>query len=183
MLGISANVQGPPNPFFLNLDPPKYLKYFNKRHKPFWEILWNLEISIIKQIEKTCAEKSLRSVLSNLENLEYGIDIVQKAWNGHLVFLRFDNRNPPTHPPQPLPNPTAYTLKPPNASLPHSLLAYTWPCPLLVIFSANAKKRERTTPSTKLLWVNLGFFSWHILWLEIRQLSALYAATDFPWFP
>ena len=80
--GTSRNVNDPPNPIFLTLDT---LDTQNKQDKSqyFWEILL-FEISKSqkpKMLEKTRSEQSLRSVLSNLENLDYGINIFQKPCN------------------------------------------------------------------------------------------------------
>ena len=50
-------------------------------------------------LEKTRAGKCLRSVVSILENLEYGINIFQKTRNGNFVFLiQLKESLPPTHP-------------------------------------------------------------------------------------
>ena len=52
----------------------------------FWEIS---ESQKSKMLEKTRAGNSLRSVLSILENLEYGINIFRKN-KGELCFFHFN---------------------------------------------------------------------------------------------
>ena len=80
-----------------------------------------------ENLEKTCAETSLKSVQSNLGNLEYGINIL-RTWSGNLgIFIsikgtlmriffcasvRPKESLPPTHPP--LPTPTHPPLPPPS---------------------------------------------------------------------
>ena len=83
-----------------------------RKSEPFLEIL-AFEISSSqnsKMLEKTRADKSLRSVLSNLENLEYGINIFRKTWNGNLGSFQFKYRNP-SHPPTGPPTPSLWKTK------------------------------------------------------------------------
>ena len=53
----------------------------------------NPRFSSMKMLEKTRTENILSSVLSNLENLEYGINIFQKPCSGHLRFFQFNWRS------------------------------------------------------------------------------------------
>ena len=64
-----------------------------------WEIICDnskfRKIEICETLQKkTRAEQPLRSVLSNLENLEHGINIFERTWNGNLGNLQFTYRNP-----------------------------------------------------------------------------------------
>ena len=87
-LGLVEMSMTPQKPLSLTWDPPNYSTEFEEKQKHFREILF-VEISeaqTSKLLQKTRVGKSSRSVLSNLENLEYGINIFQKSWNEHLGF-------------------------------------------------------------------------------------------------
>ena len=63
----------------------------------------NLKISSSKMLEKTRAEMSLRSVLSILEHLEYGIKIVRKKHEMEIMVFSIQFKNL-SHPPFAGPN-------------------------------------------------------------------------------
>ena len=78
MLGIGGNVHDPPKPIILEFGPTKLFQMI--QGKTCSEHAFrNLSIVKIENVGKTRADKSLRSVLSILGNLEYGINIFQKT--------------------------------------------------------------------------------------------------------
>ena len=81
IFGPSGNSHDPPNPFFLTLEPQNYFKKYKNIPKYVHEIIfWEISESQKSTIwEQTCAEKSLGSLLSDLQNLEDGINIFQKT--------------------------------------------------------------------------------------------------------
>ena len=58
---------------------------------------WNLIISKSNFLETRRADKSLRSVLSIHDNLEYGINLFPKTCNGNLAFPNLVKGIPPIH--------------------------------------------------------------------------------------
>ena len=63
---------------------PSYLKASKKDPTHFQHIIRETAESQQLFLQKTSAGQFLRSVLSYLENLEYGINLFQITWNGHV---------------------------------------------------------------------------------------------------
>ena len=67
----SGNVKAPLKSLFLTLDPPSILKRIQEKSGKSY-----FRNNKSREAEKMRAEQSLRSVLSNLENLEYDMEIL-----------------------------------------------------------------------------------------------------------
>ena len=74
--------------YYLSLVTLGYFKASKKQSEiSFWKIFHNSpHFAKSNFMEKTDAGQSCRSAIKFLENLEYGINIGLKTWNGHLVI-------------------------------------------------------------------------------------------------
>ena len=88
-----------PETIILDFGYTKLLKIIQENPNHFGNIFSKSQNLKIENVGKDACRKSLRSVLSILENLEYGINIFQKTWNGNLGFFNSIKGIPPTHPP------------------------------------------------------------------------------------
>ena len=111
---------------FLTLALHKYFKKYKKVPKDNL-ILENHRVQRRKFVQTTRADKSLRSVLSDLGNLEYGINIFKKnemniwCFPTQLEELAFYIQLKASSHPQPIPIPT-----PASAPPPPSLVGHEW---------------------------------------------------------
>ena len=104
IFGTRGNVHDPAETILLDFGSTKQLQITQEEIQTLLSreilALGDLANRESEMLEKTRADKSLRSVVSILEDLEYGINIFQKKEMDIFDFsIQLKEPLPPTHPP------------------------------------------------------------------------------------